>query len=380
MRRQGVRPMIVSIRRPEDVPADFPADMLLDIVHPPDDAALTAEIKARRARREIPRPMNRVLAEWPGKLDKHRVYEAAWLAPVLRRAGVRHVHAHFAGLAARTAYWLRQFYGFSYSLTAHANDIFCESELPVTVADLVRDARLVVTETDFSRDWLRERHPAHARKIHRVHNGMALDELPEASPAEAPPRIVSVGRFVEKKGFADLIEACAILRGRGVALECRIVGGGPLEQELRALIARRGVGDCVTLTGPLPQDEVRALLASARVFALACIVERDGGMDNLPTVIAEAMGCALPVVSTRVAGVPEMVVEGETGFLVPENNPDALADALERLLRDPVLAQHLGEAGRLVARERFSVERTVAELQRLLARAQAGWLRRICAG
>ncbi len=316
--------------------------------------------------------MNHALANWPGKLDKHRVYEAAWIGPLLRRAGVRHVHAHFAGVAARTAYWMKQFYGIRYSFTGHANDIFCESDLPVTVSDLVREAEIVVTETDFSRDWLRERHPDYAKKIHRIYNGMSFAGLPQASPASAPPRVVSVGRFVEKKGFADLIDACAVLRRRGVQFECKIAGGGPLEEDLRALIARHGLEQFVELFGPIPQADVRELLAGARMFALACVVERDGGMDNLPTVIVEAMGCGLPIVSTRVAGVPEMVDDGRTGFLAPEKNTGALADAIERLILDPQLAQRLGDAGRLTAVERFAVERTAGELRALLARECRG--------
>jgi glycosyltransferase involved in cell wall biosynthesis len=122
-----------------------------------------------------------------------------------------------------------------------------------------------------------------------------------------------VGRYVEKKGFADLIEACRHLRARGRKFECAIVGGGPLDTVLQTRIERASLGEAVRLLGARPQHEVRALLAGSGIFVLASVPETTGGSDNLPTVILEAMLTGLPVVSTKVAGIPEMVSDGETG-------------------------------------------------------------------
>jgi glycosyltransferase involved in cell wall biosynthesis len=175
-----------------------------------------------------------------------------------------------------------------------------------------------------------------------------------------------VGRLVEKKGFPDLLRACALLRGRGVEFGCDIVGGGLLDATLRGMIEELGLGDCVVMHGPQQQSYVRALLAKARVFALAAQREGDGGSDNLPTVIMEAMVASLPVVSTKVAGIPEMVDDGETGSLVAEHDPASLADALASYLANAALAMQFGAKGLERAKEKFSITNSAITLARLL--------------
>jgi glycosyltransferase involved in cell wall biosynthesis len=232
---------------------------------------------------------------------------------------------------------------------------------------LVREARFIVTETDYARRWMAGKYPRAAGKVFRVFNGIDDDFPPRISPG-AVPLILSVGRSVEKKGFRYLIDACGQLRAQGLAFACRIVGGGPLETELQAQIDGAGLGDAVQLLGPRSQEDVRKLLAAAQVFALACVPDAEGGSDNLPTVIMEAMRSGVPVVSTHLAGVPEMIVDGVEGFLVPPGDAGALAEALAALLRDPSLAQRCGERGRASAREKFAVENTTRALKHLLVR------------
>ena len=173
---------------------------------------------------------------------------------------------------------------------------------------------------------------------------------------------------MEKKGFGDLIAACALLRDRGVAFACEIVGGGPLEAELLGQIEARQLGGMVRLLGPRPQTEVRRLLAQAQLFVLPCVVEADGGSDNLPTVIIEAMLAGVPVISTPVAGVPEMIAAGEDGLLTPPRDPAALAEAVEKVWAARALGARLATRARQSAVAKFSVETTVRELQCLLIR------------
>jgi glycosyltransferase involved in cell wall biosynthesis len=183
--------------------------------------------------------------------------------------------------------------------------------------------------------------------------------------AGEPPQIISIGRLIEKKGFGDLIDACALLRARGRKFVCRIIGEGPLEESLRAQVAANDSEKCVELNGPQTQAEIAVQLAHATVFALPCTREADGGMDNLPTVIMEAMAAGLPVISTSLAGIPEMVEDGANGELVPERDPTALAAAIEKLLDDPERARRLGERGRQIAREKFSIETSARQLVNL---------------
>lgn len=367
MVEQGMAPLIFSIREPEEAwPAEFSKE--IPVHYLPSGEELIARSKQAKQDKTMPKPMLERLQAWPNNEDKLRVYGALYLGPLLREAGIRHVHAHFAGMAARTAYWLKRFYGITYSFTGHANDIFCPGDFPVSLAELIQEAKFVVTETDFARGWLEERFSEARGKTFRVFNGIALKGFFPREPADSPPRIVSVGRYVEKKGFSDLISACGILRQSIPDFECLIVGGGPLEAELQAQIDRERLGFQVKLLGARPQEEVRRLLAGANVFTLACVPEADGGSDNLPTVVMEAMAAGVPVVSTRLAGVPEMINDGENGLLATPKDPASLAAALERMLTDRALADQMAEQGRKTAEERFAIAATTRELKHLLVR------------
>jgi glycosyltransferase involved in cell wall biosynthesis len=173
--------------------------------------------------------------------------------------------------------------------------------------------------------------------------------------------IVAIGRLIAKKGFADLIRACALLVKHGRPFRCEIFGEGPLENQLRAQIDELGLQELVQLPGAKPQRDLRARLTNASVFVLPSVPETNGGMDNLPTVIMEAMATRLPVVSTTIGGIPEMVVENETGLLVQPNDAVALAKAIEKVTNNRSLAQRLGQAGYERAQALFSIEKNVRE-------------------
>lgn len=377
LERQAIEPAIFSIRTPRDEPPqDYDQNWGRRVIYLPDDKQLTDEIKRLHSEKRIPRAMRKLLMNWTGSQDKHRVYAAAWLGPRLLKRHVTHVHVHFAGIAARTAYWLKKFYGIGFSVTGHANDIFCEEdpELPVRLNDIVREAALVATVSEFSARRLREHFPFAAKRIHRAYNGIDLDQWPCRSAQDAAAtalRIVSVGRYIEKKGFADLIEACALLRDEFPELKCRIIGEGPLEKDLRLRVQALGLESCVELTGPKSQREIIEELRGARIFALPCVVEQDGGMDNLPTVLIEAMACGLPCVSTTLAGVPEIIEDGQTGHLVAPRSPEQLAGALGAYLCNPQLAAEHGQSGRIRAEHLFALPATARRLKHLLT-AHAG--------
>ncbi len=377
LERMGVRPLIFSIHDTRDEAVRHYPEELLERVHflPPEEELIAKVLKWKDANL-LPQSVVLTLRQWGERPDKNRVYEAAYICHVLQEMGgdaPRHAHAHFAGVAARTCWWLRKFRGVSYSFTAHANDIFCggETVIPCLPA-LFDEASLIVTVSDYTARQLRQDLPAHAGRIHRVYNGLDLQPFIDARARSERTRaaggILSVGRLIEKKGYDDLITACGILRDRGIAFHCRIVGEGPLEEALREQISKLKLGDRVTLAGPQRMSEIIRLLAEeTQIFALACKTEHDGGKDNLPTVLMEAMAAGIPCVSTRLAGVPEMVVEGVTGLLSEEQQPEAFADHLARLLRDPALCGRMGEAGLEHARTHFAKEQTAVRLLRLFA-------------
>jgi len=362
MRQRGLEFPVFSIRTPANEPLQDCLCRPVAVHYLPEkfDAILASDTAFRRAAR---RGLDDLRALWGGEEQKRRVYEALWLGPLLQQAGIRHVHTHFAGIGARTAFWLKKLFGVNYSVTAHANDIFCDE--PVERLRQVFDAAsVVVTVSDFSLQYLRTYYPAQRQKFFRVYNGIVVEKFAVSDFPAGRPLIVSVGRYIDKKGFDVLVDACARLRGD---FECQIVGSGPLEEMLRDRVARSGLQDRVTITGPRTESEIKALFTRARLFALACQTGGDGSMDNLPTVIMEAMAAGLPVVSTQLAGVPEMVEAEKSGSLVLERDAVHFAQAMQRLLDDPVLAREQGTFGRQRALELFDLSRTTAALSEILS-------------
>jgi glycosyltransferase involved in cell wall biosynthesis len=307
------------------------------------------------------------LAEGRGEDTRH-VYQAVLLAREVRRCGLGHLHAPFASDAATVARLAARFAGVPYSFTARAKDIFHDSARPDDLRKKLRDAAGVVTVSDYHLDYLRRTFGPLAAHVRRVYNGLDLDEFPYESPRARPARVVAVGRLVEKKGFADLIDACALLARRGRPFACRIIGTGALEGELRARIGGLGLQAQVELVGPRPQNEIIEEMRGAAALAAPCVVCPDGDRDGLPNVIQEALALGTPVVSTDVTGIPEVVRDGQTGLLVPQHDPAALAAALERLLTDPELRVELAARARRFMEAEFNIHHNTAR-RRALFRA-----------
>jgi glycosyltransferase involved in cell wall biosynthesis len=305
----------------------------------------------------------------PGAKAEQRARNALYFADYFKRRGVDHVHVHFANRAAHTAMFLKEISGIPFSVTAHGQDFMKDLGNDDLLREICAAAEFVAAETDYSRDLLRQRCPDSATKIHRVYNGMDLTRFPaqnhEASINHVP-RIISIGRLVAFKGFEHLIDACAELAHRGLEFTCEIIGDGPLREDLEARIKKLNLSDRVRLLGSLSQAAVLEKLRTADIFTLASVTDSQGASDVFPTVIIEAMAAARPVVSTRLAGIPESVVHGETGLLVPPEDTMALAEALGRLVQDAKLRLHYGRAGRARIEQHFQIKDTVAPLVQLL--------------
>jgi colanic acid/amylovoran biosynthesis glycosyltransferase len=366
--RQGVAPPpIFSIRNPKNEPAqDWDARIVKRVQYLPEEKELVDDVRQASKKGKLAPEIIAALDEWGRRTDFLRLYQAVHVGLRLQEAGISHVHAHFAGMAARTAFWIAKFFPVTFSFTAHANDIFAPRKFEIGLDKLIATARLIITETDFAEKFLQERFPERADRVHRIYNGLNLAEFERATFSSEPPSIIAIGRLIVKKGFGNLIRACALLVERGRSFRCQIFGDGPLENQLREQVEKLGLHERVQLLGAKPQHEIKECLANARVFVMPSAPEADGGMDNLPTVIMEAMATGLPVVSTRIGGIPEMVVENETGFLVQPEDATALADAIEKVINDHSLGQKLGQAGYERAQKLFSIEKNVHELCTLL--------------
>jgi len=295
------------------------------------------------------------------------IYQALWLARRARQRGITHLHAHFGNVAASVARLAGRFAGVPYTFTAHARDIFHEKVVPEQLARKLADARAVVTVSDYNLAFLGRNYGAAAQGVRRIYNGLDLARFGFSAPRGREPVIVSVGRLIDKKGFEDLIDACAILKQRGRAFRCAIVGSGPLEEALKARIARLGLDGVVEMLGSLPQEDVVRQMRSAAAFAAPCVVSADGDRDGLPTVLLEAMALGTPCVSTDVTGIPEVLRDGNTGLMVGQHDAPALADALQRLLDSEPLRLRLAESARRLMETQFDIHANAARMREIFA-------------
>ena len=311
---------------------------------------------------------------WPRKVYAKEFLQAVTLADRLfERPGVRHLHAHFCH-GATTVTWLASLMtGVPFSFTAHAKDIYCESLNPAgLLARKIRAARLVVTCTAANRAYLAA--IAGDTPVHCIYHGLnadfsrLIDEVAPAPPARrgSSLRILAVGRLVAKKGLDVLVDACAILARRGVPLQLDIVGEqGEQAADLAARVSRHGLSGAVTIRGPMTQAALLEEYRNASVFCLPCRVAADGDRDGIPNVLMEAMACGLPVVTTPVSGIPELLQDEVNGLFVPPEDAAATADALQRLHVDALCAARLGAAARADVRSRFCGERMATDLAAL---------------
>jgi glycosyltransferase involved in cell wall biosynthesis len=319
-------------------------------------AALAALAQAWRSRRtfwSLPRAL----------LLKEFLLASALANRVLDDPGAVHLHAHFCHGATTVAWLASRITGIPYSFTAHAKDTYCESLNPAgLLRRKIEAARFVVTCTDAARRRLEAL--SSATPIHRVYHGLNADFARlvrhgiETSADGELFRILGVGRLVPKKGFDVLVRACALLRQAGLPFEACIVGeAGSHESEVRRLIAHLRLLDAVRLLGPMGQQDLFAEYRRASVFCLPCRVAEDGDRDGIPNVLLEAMACGLPVVTTGISGIPELIADGRNGFLVRPDDPAALASAMSRIQDDPEAARRLAREARTTVLERFDGDR-----------------------
>ena len=300
--------------------------------------------------------------------------KAVFIFESARKLGIQHVHAHFAGRTTEVSLFLARFLGVGYSFTGHSNDVI--SNYPLLFEKL-EQASFTVAISERARQAMAERMTTPDR-VYLIRTGLDLNFFqPNAALQEQYPTIVSIGRIVESKGFEDLIEACDILRWKGERFQCRIVGKGPAEQFIKQKVSDLHLTDYVTFEGELVSTQVLNQLQKAWIYTLACKRVQGGKQDHdsryvpfvedgIPVSLIEAMAVELPVVTTSVGAICELVEHRETGLIVDEQNPIALAEALEALLRDSALRTKIGVAARLRVAAEFDNLRCAKKLSDLI--------------
>jgi glycosyltransferase involved in cell wall biosynthesis len=371
LRRQGHDLRLFALMDPQETlvhPAA--ADLVPEVIYLRDPRRRLrswSKLLGGVARRTASQPRGAARVAWSWlSADRSRTglrhaLEGIWLAGALRRERVDYLHAHFAHSPAAVAHFAWLAGGPEYSITAHAKDLFTTPR--AHIQRRAQQARFLVSCTAFSGEYLRQITGTDARlPLHVIYHGTDIRRFSPLARRAEPNRILSIGRLVPKKGFDGLIEALRILAQRRVDFTCDIIGDGPLRGALESAAQRAGLAGRVSFQGARLQDDVVDAYRRASLFVLAPVMTEDGDRDGIPNVLVEAMACGLPVVSTRLSGIPELIEDGVEGLLVAPNDPKALATAVERLLKHATLARALGVAGRRKVETSFDMTRNTRRL------------------
>ena len=358
LERRGVRLHLFALRRPEEIiQQDALSELRAPVEYIPEGVVPRQRTRVRLAHAAL--LGQRRLGYIHGYADVLASPEfsrslgdkAALLAHRVVRLGSPPLYIHFAHKPATIGRFAALLAGVPYGLSAHAKDIWLTPERELAIK--VQDARVVLTCTDQAQRQLAGLAGGRT-SVHLVHHGVDLmDRTRSSRPKAETLRLLAVGRLVEKKGHETLLLAAGLLRDRGLEFTLRLVGEGPEWPRLQRLVHELRLGDRVVFLGPLSESETRLEYENADAFVLPCRKLASGDQDGLPNVILEAMAHSLPVVSTRLDGIVEAIVDGESGLLAEQDDPAAVADHLARLMEDPEFRERIGEGGRNRVADRF---------------------------
>lgn len=283
----------------------------------------------------------------------------------MEKNGIEHIHAHFANHPALAALIIHRLTEIPFSFTAHGSDIHVDQTM---FAQKAQAARFVVTISEYNRRFLAEKcGKAAVTNLDVIHCGLDMNDFQPCGHhrQEGPFKILCVAAFREVKGHRYLLEACRLLRERGIDFECTLIGSYELEDSIRQFVRELRLQDHVKMAGPQPRPQVKKFMCRADVVALTSIRTNKGHREGIPMVLAEAMACAKPVVASRISGIPELVADGISGLLTTPGAPDEIADALQKLAENPALRQRMGLAGREKVEQEFNQRDSIEKLSKL---------------
>ena len=290
---------------------------------------------------------------------------------VIKKQNVTHIHAHFGAGGTHMAMVISELTGIPFSFTTHAFDIFRNDTDYSLLHRKIEKAQWVRCTYQYNKDFfLKLYNNVPQNKYHIIH--LAVDIKKYASVTKRTHEnfnILSVSNLVEKKGIEFMVKACRILKDRGYKFIYTMIGDGPERERLDAMVNSFGLKDTIIMKGNLPNHDLIKHFEITDVFALPCIVAHNGDMDGIPTALMEAMVAGIPTISTRVSGIPELIQDKETGLLVNEKNEFELAEAIEKIMKDPLLAERLAKQGREKVRRDFNIEYTAKDITVLFQNA-----------
>jgi glycosyltransferase involved in cell wall biosynthesis len=369
LERLGIAQLIVSLRHPTDKRMhDLNREIAADVLYLPEYLKdEPARVRQGRSWAEAQPGFGDALRAFrkdfrrDASVNRSRRFGQACVLACELPADIDWLHTHFLHTPASVARYAALIRGIGWSFSAHAKDIWTTPQWELR--EKLADAAWGVTCTRANLDYLRSL-SATPSKVHLVYHGLDFSMFPSLRKADAgaatrgrpgrPFTIVSVGRAVEKKGYADLLQALALVRDRDWRFEH--IGGGPLAARLKAKAERLGIAEHIRWHGSQNRDFVFALLERADLFVLPSRMTASGDRDGIPNVLMEAQAFAVPVLATDISGIPELVTHGKTGWLVPQKDAPGLAEAIRRLMDDDALRLRLGASGAENVRRKFSSE------------------------
>lgn len=286
------------------------------------------------------------------------------LAEQCRADGISLIHSSWANGPATAAWVASRLTGIPFAFTGRAGDIYPQDGL---LREKAREALFIRTNNQANVGWLQSFCPPRQQdKVRLVYNSLTFTERTEcALPMRPPYRLLAVGRFARTKGFPELLTAMARLRREQVPVRLTLVGDGGWHRKLTALRRRLRLTDCVDMPGFLPHDRLRESMQNHDMLVVPSVVYSNGDRDGIPNVIMEALSHRMPVVATDVCGISEVIRDGETGLLVPQRDPRALALAVRRMLEDRERALGMAEAGRALVEQMFDRDTNITALRDL---------------
>lgn len=297
--------------------------------------------------------------------------KAVRIAAEMSQNGISHIHAHYATHPAQVAWVVHKLTGISYSVTVHAHDIFVDRSM----IDLkLRDAVFVAAISEYNREFLAQHLGEWVReKTHIIHCGIQPGLYIGSARIKNNSSfdIVSTGSLQPYKGMQYLIMACALLRMRGIPVYCRIIGDGEERPMLEELIIKNDLSQSVKLLGAMDQAKVASVLSEAQVYVQPSVITPSGKMEGIPVSIMEALASGVPVVASRISGIPELVISDKTGYLIPPADAEALADMLEHIYHNPDEANFLAKAGQEKVFREFELSANVQKLSSLFQKTLA---------
>lgn len=308
-------------------------------------------------------------------LVKIKALAVFWLSPTFifsaRMKEIDHLHAHFATYPALLAWIMSKFIKIPYTFTAHAHDIYVNQDLLPIICE---DAAAIVTISEFNKHFISQKvGTKYEEKTEVIHCGIDLDKFKfdvdnvYRYGNDSPLNILSIGRLSGIKGFTYLIEALRLLKNEGVLFDCSIIGDGPLKVDLVHQVSESGLEDVVHFLGSKKADEIPLFLNKADVFVLACATDIIEGHDGIPVVFMEAMAYGTPVIGTVISGIPELIIDGKTGFCSVAESSTELRNKIQFFISNPNKVHEMTSAARKLIEDEYDIDITSRRLRKMFA-------------